>query len=277
LYGCAQDSEGDPVLLLEDLAPAQEGDLLQGCTLDQVEMLIAPLAELHASWWSNPELDRHAWLPAPDQQGTLDYADQISTRAWKMFRKKHGDKFPPSIHAIGEALQHDRSVLHRLAAPPLTLVHGDLRCNNLMFADSNRRDLVAVIDWQTVSKARGPFDIASLFVNNLEPEDRRIAEARLLPCYHQLLQRAGVRDYDYGDCWVDYRLAVINQFSQVIVLSALLDILTLMGEELSSATGTRLMVALLDLETADLLPKGGRRDWRTLLKGVAERLSLTRH
>jgi hypothetical protein len=70
---------------------------------------------------------------------------------------------------------------------------------------------------------------------------------------------------------------VINQFSQVIVLSALLDILTLMGEELSSATGTRLMVALLDLETADLLPKGGRRDWRTLLKGVAERLSLTRH
>jgi hypothetical protein len=146
-----------------------------------------------------------------------------------------------------------------LSAPPRTLVHADLRINNLMFDPTNGQ-LAAVIDWQSTVAARGPLDVARLFVNNLEPEDRWHAERELLPEYHSRLLRLGVQGYSYEECWRDYRLAVINQFGQVVVLSSLLDIDEQLDKDLGPKTGTRLVVALLELPLMELMQS--RALWR---------------
>lgn len=164
-------------------------------------------------------------------------------------------------------LRADQSVLDRLAARPVTLVHGDLRINNVMITDVDKGAVRAVLDWQTAVRGRGPMDIASLFTSSLQPDDRRVAEAELIPAYHQLLLRLGVRDYTFDECWRDYRLAVANQFSQVVFLSSVLDLEGRLEEGVSAATGLRLAAALVQLDVVELL--GARRLWRRWLAQAA--------
>jgi hypothetical protein len=51
--GC--DAEGGRfTLLLEDLAAATAGDQMLGASLDQAEVAMTSIAELHAPWWDSP-------------------------------------------------------------------------------------------------------------------------------------------------------------------------------------------------------------------------------
>ena len=47
--GMADDESGRGVLVLEDIAPAEQGDVLQGCTGDQAEAVVRVLARLHGN------------------------------------------------------------------------------------------------------------------------------------------------------------------------------------------------------------------------------------
>jgi len=256
LFHVEADEGGGLALVIEDLAPATAGDLLAGCTLEALEQLIEPIAAFHARWWGDPELDRLDWIPLPNDETTLDVAAASGADAWTTFSDRYGAHLPPPVTALGDQLSRDHTVLDRLSAPPRTLLHGDLRINNVMF--DRHGDLRAVIDWQTSLRGRAPLDIARLFVANLHPDDRRVAERRLLPLYHRALRRHGVRGYAYDDCWLDYRLGVINLFGQTVILSALLDIDAEVGDEVGPVTGTRLVLALIDLDLAKLIPVAPR-------------------
>jgi hypothetical protein len=273
-YGATPPVADGFVLLLEDISSGREGDLKAGCGLDQAKLILDSLAGMHAAWWNSPELDELSWLPAPNDAVTLELAAAVSAKAWKVFHRKLRDHLPPSLVSLGDRLKSDRSVLDRLATAPRTLVHADMRINNLMFANSASTKLCAVIDWQTAVRGRGPMDVASLFTSSLQPEERRVAEAELLPEYHRALEQNGVRGYSFEECWLDYRLAVINQFSQVIVLSSMLDIGSQMDDDVTAATGARLFSALLDLDLIELVPPGTRFGrWWSLLKRPVGRLA----
>jgi hypothetical protein len=79
----------------------------------------------------------------------------------------------------------------------------------------------------------------------------------LLPRYRDLLVQAGVRGYSWEDCWLDYRLAVLNQFSQVVMLGHMLEVDEQLEDGVGAVTGGRLVAALLDLPLDDLLPRPG--------------------
>ncbi len=253
LYAAAA-GDGGYVLLLEDVGPAREGDLLRGCSLDEAWSVVAQLACMHAAWWQSPDLEKLAWLPSPNSREVIDLMARRGRAAWAEFRRRFGAHMPGPILKLGAALSCDRSVLDRLARPPFTLVHGDMRINNVLFAPEPPPCPLAFIDWQTVIQGRGPMDLATLFVSSLQPEDRRAAEADLIPRYHALLVEKGVRDYSLEECRLDYRLAVVNQFAQVVVLSSLLKVEERLEDGVGAVTGGRLMAALLDLDGMDLVP-----------------------
>ena len=52
---------GDFVLLLEDLAPAEQGDQVAGCTVEEARLVLAEAARLHAPRWGDGTLDRLDW------------------------------------------------------------------------------------------------------------------------------------------------------------------------------------------------------------------------
>ena len=53
-------------LLLEDAAPAVQGDQIAGCSIDQARLAVHELAELHAPVFGDPELGATPWLNQPN-------------------------------------------------------------------------------------------------------------------------------------------------------------------------------------------------------------------
>ena len=49
-------------LVLEDLAPAESGDQIAGCSLDQARAAAVNVAGLHAPTWNDPSLRELDWL-----------------------------------------------------------------------------------------------------------------------------------------------------------------------------------------------------------------------
>lgn len=264
LYHSELDSgTGEFALLIEDVPGATAGDLAAGCSLDTAQRVVEVIGEMHARWWNSPELETFGWLPVPNYVLGIDYDDPVASDPWGKFLARTKGNLPRPILDLCNRLRSDRSVLDRLASAPVTLVHGDLRINNVMISDEGDGEVRALLDWQTAVRGRGPMDIASLFASSLQPDDRRIAEREILPAYHQRLVRHGVCDYTFDECWTDYRLAVANQFSQVVFLSSVLEVDERLEDGVSEATGLRLAVALIELEVSSLLDD--RPAWRKLL------------
>ena len=56
-------------LVLEDAAPAVQGDQIAGCTVDEARLAVHELARLHAPAFGNPELSVTPWLNQPNPLG----------------------------------------------------------------------------------------------------------------------------------------------------------------------------------------------------------------
>lgn len=248
-------ASGETVLLLEDVADAAEGDLARGASPEQVAVAIHHLAAMHAAWWDSSALDEFAWLPARNNPQTVALSATLPANAWAAFVKRNASWLSPAARTLIERLEGDRTVLDRLSTPPLTLVHGDTRINNMLFTGGPA--LRAVVDWQSVMRARPGVDLACLLINSLPTPERRATEADLLRAYHGALVAAGVEGYSLGDLWTDYRLEVLNELNQVVVWSALG-----LGAGGGAAPAVRLFAAIDDLALADLLPAAGRRPSR---------------
>jgi hypothetical protein len=180
---------------------------------------------------------------------------------------------PESMLDLGDRLAGDRSVLDRLSEPPWTLVHGDARVNNIIFGSETTAGRPLFLDWQTAIKGRGPMDVAFLFVSSLAADDRRSAEASLLPLYHSLLIERGVSGYTYPDCWRDYRLAIVNQMSQIVALSYLLrENESRPDDSVGAITGARLVSAVAELPLAELLPAARLSRSLRFLRRISRRL-----
>ena len=64
---------------------------------------------------------------------------------------------------------------------------------------------MAVCDWQIVSRARGPYDVAYFLSQSVNPADRRAIEMDILHRYHEKLLERGVPEYSFDQCFDDYR------------------------------------------------------------------------
>jgi len=258
-FVAAVDDTGRTLLLLEDIANAAEGDLARGASLRQAGTALEHLAAMHARWWDNHELDTLSWLPARNNPQTKAVIDAVPARAWVDFVKRNSAWLSPSAAELVRRLAGDRSVLERLSRPPLTLVHGDTRINNMMFSGEDGARLEAVVDWQSVMRARPGVDVACLLVNSLTPAERRSAEANLLPMYLRALHGGGVEGYSLEQLWMDYRLEILNELNQVVVWSSLG-----LGAGGDTTAVTRLFAAVDELELLELLPASdGTGSWRS--------------
>ena len=69
------------ILLLEDMAPVQSGDMAVGCTIEQAELAIREIAGFHATWWDSPEFKKMTWMPESGKVQISQTADMY-LQAW---------------------------------------------------------------------------------------------------------------------------------------------------------------------------------------------------
>jgi Ser/Thr protein kinase RdoA (MazF antagonist) len=207
---------GDFALLLEDLAPGRQGDQIASCSRAQAEMVVEGLATLHAALWNSPRLAECAWLTqyAEGRKGIAAVYPFI----WQAAESRVGALLSPKVRAIAGALQPLLpAAFDGLATPPVTLVHGDYRLDNMLF-DLAGEEGFALIDWQAAAPYRGAADLAYFFTGSLKPQDRRQWQEGLVGAYLDRLRDQGVRGYDRETCRRDMALGLLTQLLVTVLL-----------------------------------------------------------
>lgn len=194
---------GEFVLLMEDLAPAEQGDQLDGVTLDQARLVIDEAAKLHASHWDDGSLDDLPWVSGSKAAGGA--ADSGMVQAlWAGCRQRYADRIRPEWIEIGEKLSANFSRLTEVHEGPRCLTHNDFRPDNMMFATPAGGRPVTVLDWQSFAYGPGATDLAYFLAGAISPDDRRAHEAEFLDRYLEGLKSHGVTGYEMGDLRRDY-------------------------------------------------------------------------
>jgi hypothetical protein len=202
------DETHDFVLMMEDLAPAEPGDQLKGCTLEQARLVVREAAHLHASHWDDPAIEDLAWVSgtraAAGLSSTGSSDPDVLKNLWKGFCARYGERLAPDALHVGERLiaRYDR--YQTAYQGPKSLVHIDFRPDNMMFGTPAGGRPVTVVDWQSLAFGCGVTDVAYFLAGALKPDERRRRERDLLAEYHQRLAELGVR-YDFERLWTDYR------------------------------------------------------------------------
>jgi hypothetical protein len=251
VYYADQDVEATTfVLLLEDLAPAEPGDQLRGCSADEAAIALAELVRLHAPRWGDPSLRSIGWLHREADPAGEDPMVSVLPLFWERFVERYDGTLPADVEAAGDALFANLATYTRADTEPWTIVHGDYRLDNLLF--DPEVPSVTVVDWQRCAHGAPLTDVAYFTGAGLVTETRRAVERDLVRAYLDQLHAAGVASYSWDRCWLEYRrgswLGLI-----IAVASATLVERTPRGDELFLTMATRHARHALDLEAGKLL------------------------
>ncbi len=244
-------ASGDFVLLLEDLAPAAQGDQLTGCSLDQARTAVVELARLHGPRWADPALDEHEWLSR--RRGPEDAAQLAGL--WALL-------LPGFLGTYARHLDADQvGVVERFGdrlvdwvegrSGAATVTHGDYRLDNLLFATPAGGPPVAVVDWQSPGHGPSTGDLSYFLGAGLLPDERRREERGLVDEYAAALEAYGIH-VDGADLWHRYRRDAYSGVIMSVIASQVVGT-SARSEAMFAAMATRHTRHVLDVGAEGLL------------------------
>jgi hypothetical protein len=201
-FAAVEQGTANVVVVMEDLSPAEQGDQIVGCTVEQAELAIDEAARLHGPRWADPTLAELHWL---DRDAMNEGFAAVLPRMWESFVDRYRSALDPVTLEAGPELCELVSIVNDPRSFPRTAIHGDFRLDNMLFATAAGGRPLTVVDWQTLQLGPGPRDVAYFLGNALDPEVRRSCERRLVERYHRaLVDHYGVEDYPFDQCWAEY-------------------------------------------------------------------------
>ena len=198
-----------------------------------------------------PQLGATPWL---NQENVLGQA--LLTQLLPVFLERYGDRVAPEHQEVCRRFiaSLDGWVADR--RPPLGLVHGDYRLDNMLFgaADAPRR--FVTVDWQTVCWGPVMTDLSYFLGSSLTVEDRREHAETLVREYYDALHAHGVRGFGWDDCWRGYRRESFLGLLMTVAPAVLVE-RTERGDEMFMTSVARYAQQVLDLDALELLPEPG--------------------
>jgi hypothetical protein len=246
------DEGPDFCVLMEDLAPAQQGDQLRGCKPDVARAAVLELVGLHAPGWCDATLHDLPWLRN---------ADVVASDALRVMYTSH---LPGFLQRYGDALAADEiAIISRVGEAPsaplfadlpelFSLVHVDYRLDNLMIEDTSAGPQITVVDWQSITLGAPLNDVSYFLGAGLLPAIRGDVDTSIVRAYHNALIAAGVSGFDWHDCWQAYRRGVFAGFGVTVVASMLVQ-RTPRGDQMFTAMAQRHARHALDLGAEEFL------------------------
>jgi hypothetical protein len=238
----------DFVLLLEDLAPARQGDQLAGASVRQIEAALKQAARLHAPFWGNGRADAYEWL-RPSENST-NMIRMLLPALYPKFRERYAGRLSGDILEMGEEFVAKLDGYLRRAPAATTVQHRDFRIDNILFAPDDVHAFV--VDWQTLGIGAGVSDVAYLIGTSIaDPAVRERQERRLVEFYASELAALGVRA-DMGALWREYRLYAFSGFLMAVLASMNVE-RTQRGDEMFAVMAERPAWQILALDSLSLL------------------------
>lgn len=243
-------------MLIEDLSAYRPGNQVAGASLADVQVAVSVVAALHAQYWQGddaPTLPH--WLPTLGSSSIANvFSSFVEPFVANVLRDWADELSAPARDAFAGMTQWF-ALAQRMSEPPTTLIHSDTRFDNFMFGADPTAGPV-LLDWHFCAEGRGPWEVAMLLVENLDPELRQAHEADLLHQYHDALCDGGVRDYSFDDCMADYRLGVLTSLRVAAIAgNPEIDLGNERGQELARVMLSRAASAPTDHRCDQLLPR----------------------
>jgi hypothetical protein len=244
----------DFVLVLEDLSHLRLADQTVGCTVADAEVVVDAIARQHGHWWESSRFPSMPWLktyatpPFPIriadnfENGWPEFVDLVGSDLSPALRD-FGERFPSMVQWFGD----------QLARPPRTLLHGDLRLDQLFFAVGVDDPPVTALDWQITGMGRGAYDLAYFLSQSLPTDTRREYEPQLIERYAERLAEQGVA-YPRGELWRDYRITTAFCFIYPVLVGGRIEIANERHRELLDIILDRATAAIEDHDALSLRP-----------------------
>jgi ecdysteroid kinase len=239
------------VLLMEDLGGARCGNQVTGCAREEAATTILNMAPFHATWWNRVDSPRLDWIPLGNDP-INHFAESSYNDGWENFTRNFGDRLSPRAMAIAERFKTKIIAIEdAFTDPPTTIVHGDLRYDNLFFSPDGE---MAVADWQIILRTRGAYDVAYFMSQSINSADRKACELDILRAYHDKLLERGITDYSFERLFDDYRLCAMFCLVYPVISGGTLDLANERGVELVTAMLDRSVATILDLDCDEMIP-----------------------
>ncbi|RBM21824.1 hypothetical protein DI005_08560 [Prauserella sp. PE36] len=226
-------------LVLEDLGAAREVDQVAGCDLAHAKTVLAELAAFHASWWDRPTLAEMTWVTRHADEHRVENLTGILRDGWPVLCEALADRLPPDALEVGRAMAEALpTAFGALAAEPQTLLHGDVRLDNLLFDE-----WVVLLDWQSLSRGACALDVSYFLAQNIPAADLEVHGEELLAGYQRGLAAAGV-EYSTERLRRAIALALPLSFAVAASLVVVADAEAERTRELAAAMAVRSLAAL---------------------------------
>ena len=237
--------EGWFTLVLEDVDDGVQGDQIAGCGPDEARIAMVALARIHAPVFGDLALAATDWLNQPNPLNQALLAALLPG-----FLERYGDRIAPEHAEVAERFVASADAWDADRRPPLGLVHGDYRLDNMLFHDGT----CTVVDWQTLGLGPVMRDAAYFIGGALPVEERRAHEESLLRAYHDELLAQGVAGFSWEQCWEEYRrqcfLLLVMTIAPAMVVER-----TDRGDDMFMAVFGRAAQMAIDLNATELLPE----------------------
>lgn len=240
-------------LIMEDMAPSEQGDQLKGCGPEEARRALEAAAVLHAAYWDDPGLDDYGWLQGSSKAPPPALGPEQVAALWGGFKDRYAAYLTPENIEVGDA--------YAAALPsgwgdqydgPHALTHNDFRLDNMLFGAPTADKPLVVVDWQTASYGAPANDVAYFIGAGLTREERPKHEQALLRHYHEKLMAEGVKDYSFDDLYRHYRWFSFYGIS-VAFAAAMLVKQTERGDEMFLTMLRRHCAQVRDNDALDLL------------------------
>jgi hypothetical protein len=240
------------VLLIEDLGNARVGDQVSGGSAEACGQVLDAVAKMHAHFWGGKELAPLPWLQDQNVNPRMRHRMYLESRSafekqYALHMSNGAARMLEWIDAHGVKLAR---VLHRDA--PETLIHSDLRFDNVFFDHERPDSPVILADWQLVGRGAAAYDVAYLLSGALAADAAADVERALLERYHAALLAGGVGGYGFERFLRDYQRSLPAVF-QILATTESMDLGHERGAELMSLWVERALARLRGVDLDRLL------------------------
>ena len=249
-YGVVSDDGANFVVVMEDLVGNRLLDQTAHLDDADAEACVDNLAIWHANWWNRTDGFAESGL-------AVALADPIYPAMLPMLFDEGWSKLNASAECVPpEALQPVgpkfggavERLLAQLSEGPMTLLHGDYRTDNMMFAPDGT---VILMDFQLTGVGSAAYDIAYFIGSCLDVDAAR--ERGLYDRWTNGLVAAGVPRSDLADMWDKYRIASLFCLVYPAVASRAMDLDVPRERDLANVMLSRQARAAVDLDWMSLL------------------------
>lgn len=224
------------VLLIEDMSGHRMGDQMDACSDEDIRRILRAIASLHSQFWKSEELATMSWI-AP-VTSTNKIVHMMFGQSIGKFRSANKDHLSGrQMQLIDWVSENGMALTDKLGAEPGTLLHGDVRLDNVCFDDASQEALL--FDWQTMQRGPAGMDLAYFLSAAVPVEADESLTNELIAFYHEQLQARGVEISLTRLRW-QYELGMLAMVHRVIP--------TMYGDQmdLGSDRGSKLMQQWVD-------------------------------